>query len=362
MSGAQDSRIWTALPIPGILVDGANRVIGLNPVAEQFLGDTEKSLHKISLCNCLRADVSIESDIDRARAGQSVVFHHDVTVSVGNRAPSRCDVHVAPLGDGGETMLVLLYPGQIKGRLGRALQIRSAAKTAIGLADMLAHEIKNPLAGITGAAQLLSMNLGAEDREMTDLILQETRRILALLSQVERFGDLRPPKMRPVNIHDALERARLSAALGVAKRMTFLDRYDPSLPPTLGDGDQLQQVFSNLFANAAEAAGGKAGTITIRTFYEQGLRLESGAGGRAVPLQIEISDDGPGIDESLVDSVFDPFVSGRENGTGLGLALVSKIISEHGGAITVTSRPGRTAFRISLPRAPRGAETEKERD
>jgi two-component system nitrogen regulation sensor histidine kinase GlnL len=218
------------------------------------------------------------------------------------------------------------------------------------MADMLAHEIKNPLAGITGAAQLLSMNLDAEDRELTDLIVAESRRIVALLEKVEQFGHAGVPHRRAVNIHDLLDRARKSAAVGYAASMTFVENYDPSLPPTFADGDQLLQVFLNLLKNASEAAGSQGGTITLRTFYDLSLRLRRADGsGRPLPLQVEIIDDGPGLPPELMSEIFQPFVSGRKNGTGLGLALVNKIISEHEGWISVESVPGRTAFRISLP-------------
>ncbi|MBZ0129980.1 MAG: PAS domain-containing protein [Rhodobacteraceae bacterium] len=346
-------QIWQALPVPAFLVNAENLIAALNPAAETFLNLPQKAVAGLGLDDRLGFDIDLKGDLDRARDGQAVLFHRDVMVTRPGDGALNCDVQIAPLGDGSGIMLVLLQPRRIVGQLGKALQARSAAKTAIGMADMLAHEIKNPLAGIAGAAQLLAMGLKREDQEMTDLIVQETRRIVDLLKQVEQFGDLRKPALKPLNIHDILERARITATLGAASAMTFADDYDPSLPQILGDGDQLQQVFLNLFANAAEAAGPGGGQITIRTCFEPGLRLGDASGGHAVPLQVEVIDDGPGIAEGLLDSVFDPFVSTRENGTGLGLALVSKIVSDHNGSITVTSRPGRTIFRISLPLAPR---------
>ncbi|MCB1367493.1 MAG: PAS domain-containing protein [Rhodobacteraceae bacterium] len=349
-------QIWQALPVPAFLVDAENLVAALNPAAETFLKLPQKAVVGRGLPDKLGFDIDLDGNLNRARAGQAVLFHRDAMVTRPGDAALNCDVQIAPLGDGAGLMLVLLQPRGIVGQLGKALQARSAAKTAIGMADMLAHEIKNPLAGIAGAAQLLAMGLKREDQEMTDLIVQETRRIVDLLKQVEQFGDLRKPALKPLNIHDILERARITATLGAASAMTFADDYDPSLPLVPGDGDQLQQVFLNLFANAAEAAGPGGGRITIRTCFEPGLRLGDASGGHAVPLQVEVIDDGPGIAEGLLDSVFDPFVSTRENGTGLGLALVSKIVSDHNGSITVTSQPGRTIFRISLPLAPRQKE------
>jgi two-component system nitrogen regulation sensor histidine kinase GlnL len=231
--------------------------------------------------------------------------------------------------------------------------VKSAARSAIGMAEMLAHEIKNPLAGIAGAAQLISMNLSGEDLELTDLIVDETRRIVKLLEQVEQFGNVRLPEKKPVNIHDVLERARKSAIVGFGAHMVIEEDYDPSLPATYGDADQLTQVFLNLLKNAAQASDGK-GKIKIRTFYEHSLRLRRADGsGQPLPLQVEIIDDGPGIPPAIANEIFEPFVSGRENGTGLGLALVSKIISEHDGWVSLDSVPGKTRFRISLPVAPK---------
>ncbi|MGR3291810.1 MAG: two-component system sensor histidine kinase NtrB, partial [Paracoccaceae bacterium] len=227
---------------------------------------------------------------------------------------------------------------------------KSSARSAIGMAEMLAHEIKNPLAGITGAAQLLAMNLSPQEQEMTDLIVAESRRIVALLEQVEQFGNLRPPQRQAINIHDILDRARKSASVGFANSMVIREEFDPSLPATFVDADQIMQVFLNLFKNAAEAAGNDGGNLTIRTFYDPGLRLRRRDGsGNTLPLQIEIIDDGPGLPPDIAADVFEPFVSGRDNGTGLGLALVSKIISDHDGWIAVDSVPGRTVFRVSLP-------------
>ena len=198
------------------------------------------------------------------------------------------------------------------------------------------------------------MGLTPEDRELTDLIVEETRRIVKLLEQVEQFGNVRPPEARAVNIHDALDRARRSAQMGYASHMLIAEDYDPSLPATWADPDQLMQVFLNLIKNAAEASKDRRGVIRLRTFYDLSLRLRRRDGsGASLPLQVEIIDDGPGIPPDIAADIFEPFVSGRENGTGLGLALVSKIITDHGGLIGVESAPGRTVFRISLPMAPK---------
>ena len=346
--------LWASLPVPAILIDPEDRLIDLNPAAEQFLNTSEKMLRGQPVFDRLAVDAPLEQVFERVRANHSTLYINEVDVGTGDRAPVICNLQAAPLADREGVILLLISPREFADRMGRGQGMKTAARSAIGMAEMLAHEIKNPLAGITGAAQLLSMNLASEDVELADLIVEEIRRIVKLLEQVEQFGNLRPPEQKPVNIHDVLDRARRSALLGFAARMTILEDYDPSLPATLGDADQLLQVVLNLLKNAAEAAGDRPGTIRLRTFYDATLRLRRVDGsGTRLPLQIEITDDGPGIPPEMVGDIFDPFVSGRENGTGLGLALVSKIIADHQGWISVDSVPGRTTFRMSLPVAPK---------
>ena len=353
--------LWTSLPMPAFIVDAQDRIVDINPPAEEFLNASIRNVKESPLFDRLAIDAPVEEAFRRVREDESPLFINNVDVGSGNRPPAVCNIQIAPMiGVAGHVLLVM-EARHIADRLGRAHSVKSAARSAIGMAEMLAHEIKNPLAGITGAAQLLSMNLSGEDRELTDLIVAETRRVTKLLEQVEHFGNLSPPQRRVVNIHDLLDRARKSAKVGFAAEMDVTERYDPSLPPTYVDGDQMLQVFLNLLKNAAEAAGSGGGSITIRTFYEPSLRLRRKDGsGDALPLQVEIIDDGPGIPPDIAAEIFEPFVSGRENGTGLGLALVSKIISEHDGWIAVESVPGRTAFRISLPVAPKDSDMDVE--
>ncbi|MCA0273685.1 MAG: PAS domain-containing protein [Proteobacteria bacterium] len=357
MSLPSAQTLWASLPVPAILIDAEDRLIDLNPSAEHFLNTSEKMLRGQPIFDRLAIDAPLEQVFARVRANHSTLYINEVDVGTGDRAPVICNLQAAPLTDTEGAILLLISPREFADRIGRGQGMKTAARSAIGMAEMLAHEIKNPLAGITGAAQLLSMNLSAEDVELADLIVEESRRIVKLLEQVEQFGNLRSPERKAVNIHDVLDRARRSALLGFASHMTVLEDYDPSLPSTLGDADQLLQVVLNLLKNAAEAAGGKPGTIRIHTFYDLSLRLRrADGGGTPLPLQIEITDDGPGIPPEIAGDIFDPFVSGRENGTGLGLALVSKIVADHQGWITADSVPGRTTFRLSLPVAPKSKE------
>ncbi|MEM7719801.1 MAG: ATP-binding protein [Pseudomonadota bacterium] len=345
--------LWLSLPMPAFLIDDRDRLAKINPAAESFLNSSARSVEGAPAFDVLAIDAPIDDKMRRARRDQASLVMNGVDVSGGNAAPVRCIVQLAPMMQLTDHVLLLIEPRVLAERLGRSMNAKTAAKSAIGMAEMLAHEIKNPLAGITGAAQLLSMNLSKDDMELTDLIVSESRRIVKLLEQVEQFGNLRPPVCKPVNIHDLLDRARKSASVGYGAHMTMKEEYDPSLPPTFVDSDQMLQVFLNLLKNAVEATDGAPGTIRIRTFYDMSLRLRKKDGPASVPLNVEIIDDGPGLPPEIASDVFDPFVSGRENGTGLGLALVSKIISDHDGWISVDSVPGRTVFRISLPVAPK---------
>ncbi len=353
----ENDSLWASLPIPAILVGADDRIAEINSEGEAFLNASARSLAGKPVLERLVIDTNLAGALARVRRDQGPMFINNVDVGSQRTTPVECNVQIAPVLGSEDEILILMEPRDLAVRLGKSLGVKSAARSAIGMAEMLAHEIKNPLAGITGAAQLLSMNLSKDDLELTDLIVAESRRIVALLDQVEQFGNLRPPERKVINIHDLLDRAQKSAEVGFAARMKLVEEYDPSLPPTWVDPDQLMQVFLNLLKNAAEAAGDTGGTIRIRTFYDHRLRLRRPDGsGAGLPLQVEICDDGPGLPPEIAGQVFEPFVSGRENGTGLGLALVSKIVSDHDGWVSVDSVPGKTRFRISLPVAPKDKE------
>ena len=346
-----DSDLWHSLPVPALLIAADDTIVDSNLAAETFLNLPSKLIEGQIVWDTVVIDTPLEEKMAKAREGRGSLFVNDVEVGSGERAPMHCNIQIAPLTGGDNLMIMMISPREIASRMTMVTQSGNAAKTAIGMAEMLAHEIKNPLAGITGAAQLLSMGVTGEDLELTDLIVEESRRIVKLLEQVEQFGNLQKPRLEPINIHDVLDRARKSAEVGYGAHMRFVEDYDPSLPQALADADQLLQVILNLLKNAAEA-GEEGGKITLRTFYDASLRVRQADGEHArVPLQIEIRDDGPGVPPAIADNIFDPFVSGRENGTGLGLALVSKLVGDGGGWISVSSVPGNTVFRISLPRA-----------
>ncbi|RMH49501.1 MAG: PAS domain-containing sensor histidine kinase [Alphaproteobacteria bacterium] len=343
--------LWSALPMPAVLLDHEDRIADVNPAGEHFLNASRRVLIGRPFLTSVAAEPPLDGELARARQRGSPVFVNEAAVGSDARRPVHTALQIAPFTDGSGKVLVLMTPQELAERLGQAGAPRSAARTAIGMADMLAHEIKNPLAGITGAAQLLAMNLSPGDRELTDLIVAEAMRVRDLLARVEAVGNMPPPSLGPVNVHDVMHRARRSAEVGFAAHMTLVEEYDPSLPLALADADQLLQAVLNLVKNAAEAQP-QGGTIRLRTRYDPAIRVRGAAGeGLPAPLQIEVIDDGPGLPPDLVEAAFDPFVSGRENGTGLGLALVARIVSDHGGLVGVETAPGHTVFRIALRRA-----------
>ena len=302
----QDANIWASLPIPAFIIAPNDLIVDINSAAEGFLNASAKSVIGSPLWEQIAIDAPLESSFSRARENGTPLFVNDVDVGGGQRAPLQCALQFAPLIGRDDHMILMISPRELAGRMTQNDTVKSAAKSAIGMAEMLAHEIKNPLAGITGAAQLISMNLAPEDLELTDLIVEESRRIVKLLEQVEQFGNLNPSEMRPVNVHDVLDRARRSALLGFGAQMKIIEEYDPSLPMALGDPDQLLQVVLNLLRNASEAAGPKGGTIKLRSYFEHSFSLRRADGaGQSLPLQIEIIDDGPGLPDNIKGDIFD---------------------------------------------------------
>ena len=269
------------------------------------------------------------------------------TARLGRRA---LNVKASPLGEHGSA-LVVLHEFTLSRRIDGQLNSRQAARSVTAMAAMLAHEIKNPLSGIRGAAQLLEQNATEADRELTRLICDETDRIVKLVGRMEAFSDNRPIQREAVNIHAVLDHVRRLAQSGFARKVQFIERYDPSLPLALANRDQLVQVFLNLVKNAAEALPAKGGEIILSTAYQRGVRMAGpGSDGRVeLPLMVTVQDNGSGIADDIRPHLFDAFVTGKVNGTGLGLALVAKIIGDHGGAIEVDSQPRKTMFRVSLP-------------
>lgn len=353
---ARIEQVWSALPQPALVIGPDDTVRAANPAAESFFSLSANLLAGRRIGEFAGSTSRIVDLVSRARGGAVSLADHNVDLVLADGRPRSVDAQVAALDEGSGMVLVLLQPRSIAEQMDRTLTHRAAARSVSGMAAMLAHEIKNPLAGISGAAQLLEMTLGDPERELTTLIRDETKRIEKLLERVEAFGDTRPIPKEPVNIHDIIDRARRAAEAGFASHVRFFVEYDPSLPPVPGDADQLMQVFQNLLKNAAEAAPKMGGVIQLRTAYSPGVSI-AGVGGRreSLPLLVTVQDNGTGVPPEIKHDIFEPFVTSKSTGSGLGLALVSKIMTDHGGVIECESEPGRTVMKLRFPvwKAPR---------
>ena len=339
-------------PEPALVVDRDGALVAVNEAAEALFGQGLSLLARGRFRAALPPGSVLVSMMDRALFEGALVREHGVEVNLFGQPPFEADGAAAPLGDG--SVLLSLH---VKGVLGVERASDAAGlRSVVGLGRMLAHEIKNPLAGIRGAAQLLKTGASAADQPLAQLIVDETDRIRRLVDRMEAFSDEVPGPREAVNIHQVLDRVRALVVNGVADGLALQEHYDPSLPDVWGDEDHLIQVFLNLVKNAAEAAhmrGDGQGILSIQTAWRPGVRVR-GADGKATagaPIEIRVQDNGPGVPPSLRDHLFQPFVTTKANGTGLGLALVTKLVTSHGGLIDFDSEPGRTVFRVLLPMA-----------
>ncbi len=342
--------IWSMLPFPAFVIGPNNRVIAANLAAEQMVKTSVKQMQLKTITEFFGENSVISDTARQARDSSGSFMQYNVEVSVPDQPPTSCNVHVGQMSLDNPNLLLIIQPTGVAQKMSRSLTNLAAARSVEAMAAMLAHEIRNPLAGISGAAQLLAMTGSDNERELTDMIQQESRRIGHLVDRVEHFGDQRPTERKPVNIHDVLDRSCRAAKAGFASHVSFSVDYDPSLPSTVGDSDQLLQVFQNLIKNAAESVDSARGAIRIRTSYNSSVKFAvAGNKTENLPLQIEIIDNGRGIPDNLIGDIFEPFVTSKTNGSGLGLPLVSKFVAAHGGLIECSSKDDRTVFCVRLP-------------
>ena len=354
MVSAADA-VLNALPHPVIVVAPDGRVVDANAAAEAFFEVSVPLLRRQSLGDLVPFGSPLLTLVEQVRTRSAAVNEYKVDLGTPRNPGDRLvDMHVAPLPEQPDYVVIMLQERTIADKMDRQLTHRGAARSVIALAAMLAHEIKNPLSGIRGAAQLLEQSVVDDDRTLTRLICDEADRIVKLVDRMEVFGDERPVEREPINIHVVLEHVKRLAQSGFARNMKFVEDYDPSLPPVLANRDQLVQVFLNLIKNAAEAIGENTagGEIALTTAFRPGVRLSlPGAKARvSLPLEFCVRDNGPGVPDELMQHLFDPFVTTKPSGSGLGLALVSKIVGDHGGIIECELQPRRTVFRILMPK------------
>jgi two-component system nitrogen regulation sensor histidine kinase GlnL len=345
-----------ALPHPLLVIGPDLRIAYANDAAEDFFQMSAAVLARHTLGEVVAFGSPLLALVEQVQRKDSHVNEYGVDLgSFRFDGPKLVDLYGGPLAEAPGYVLILLQQRSMAQMIERQLTHRGAARSVSGLAAVLAHEIKNPLSGIRGAAQLLESERTDSDRTLTQLICAESDRICKLVDRMEIFGDERPLAREPVNIHDVLDHVKQIAVNGFARQIKIVEHYDPSLPPVPGSRDKLVQVFLNLVKNAAEAIGEDSpdGQITLSTSFRPGVRLSvPGSQARvSLPLEIAVEDNGAGVPSDLMPHLFDPFVTTKPSGTGLGLALVAKIIGDHGGIIECDSRPRFTVFRALMPMA-----------
>ncbi len=347
---------WTLLdrlPDAVLVVERDGPVLWINTAGEELFGLGRSTIVGRPLSELLGRGSALEALCRATGPGAQSVRERELRLE--GRPPMRrgvYDARVSRDGPGGSVLTLSLRARGIGRWKDNPPHNRGASRSLSGFAAAVAHEIRNPLSGIRGAAQLLETAVGDDDRDLARLIADEVDRICALLERMEAFSERHPMAREALNIHEVLDRVARLGRAGGAAGLVLNEVYDPSLPAVDGNRDALIQVFLNLVRNAAEACG-PGGVITLGTAYDGNIRRDS-TGHR--PLVVTVADDGPGVPPDLIDTLFEPFVSGSETRSGLGLSLVSRIVDDHGGVVTVDSVPGRTEFKVAFPFAGREAE------
>jgi two-component system, NtrC family, nitrogen regulation sensor histidine kinase GlnL len=347
-------RLLNALSQPILALDAAGHIREVNNAAEHFFDMGRAMLQRSRLDDIMPFGSPVLDLVEEAIAAHAPISGYKLDISTPRTGLGRLvDAFVSPLPESDDGVVLLLQERSIAEKMDRQMIHRGAARSVTALGAMLAHEIKNPLSGIRGAAQLLESSVSDEDRALTQLICEETDRIVKLVDRMESFSDERPVQRESLNIHAVLDHVKRIALAGFARHIRFREVYDPSLPHVLASRDQLIQVFLNLVKNAAEAIGneGFEGEIILSTAYRPGVRLRTSGSVEPVglPLEICVRDNGPGVPNDIAANLFDPFVTTKSSGSGLGLALVAKVIGEHGGIIEFESHPRLTTFRVLMP-------------
>jgi two-component system nitrogen regulation sensor histidine kinase GlnL len=347
-------RQLASLPQAVVLLAPGHKISNANPAAEQFLGQSQRRLLGRSLSEVLT--LSDPRLMERFNDTEAPISARHVDATLMGQGMRRIDIAAAPLVDAPGWQILTLSDSAAVEPLGQAMP--SGGNSLLRGPEILAHEIKNPLAGIRGAAQLLARKVEGNDRALTMLIADEVDRIAKLIDQMQTLSRRTSEPVEPCNLHETIRRAStILAAAGKVPRIE--EEFDPSLPPVLGSAHGLVQVLINLLANAREATQGvNPPRIVVRTRFVSGLQLHATDQGKAVrlPIEVRVSDNGPGVDPGVRDHIFEPFVTSKKTGQGLGLALVRKLVRDMNGRITYDrdEMGGWTHFRLHLPMATEG--------
>lgn len=344
-------QVLSALPDPVLVIDEDLVIRYVNEGALNFFHMPESALLGQDISQVLPQDSPAVLLIRQVIETGATISESGVIVESARIERQQVTLTMGPLGDGPAMAVMTLHAMSLARRIDRQLSRRNATRSVSAMASMLAHEVKNPLSGIRGAAQLLEQTIGSDDQRLTKLICQESDRIVRLVNRMEVLADGGTMDRGPVNIHAALEQVRSVAQNGFGKHVRFVERYDPSLPSVFGNRDQLIQLFLNLVKNACEAVPEEGAEVTLKTAFQRGVSVAAPGAQRTtlLPLRVTVTDNGPGIPSELRDHLFDPFITTKKSGSGLGLALVAKVVGDHGGVIEVDSSTGGTAFQVSLP-------------
>lgn len=322
------------------------QLIYVNDAGEQLVGGSFRHFLNQDVTNLLKCPyIDLEKDFNRSiRTGISFV-HRDLVI-----APTETSITVdfiaTPVFEKNEFTSMLIEIQQLDRHLkiSREEQLLSQQNASRLLLRGLAHEVKNPLGGIRGAAQLLAQELHGEYNEYTRIIIDESDRLQALVERI--VGPNKPPQMAPHNIHNIVERVRQLVQAESPAGVTIKRDFDPSIPDLVCDQDRLIQAILNIVRNASQAIG-KTGEIKLQTRISRNMTI--GSKHHKLSAKIDVVDNGPGIPSNLIDQIFYPLVTGRPEGTGLGLSIAQSLITQHQGMIKCTSEPGKTIFSIFLP-------------
>ena len=347
---ADAEALLSALPGPLVALDSHDRFRFANPAAEQFFGGGADWLTRRALEDVVPGDSPLVALVRQARSRGAGIHEHALKFGSPRTGARSAAAQATPLGQPAGWVLVSLQEHTLAEAIERHTQSHGATRSLAAVASALAHEIKNPLSGIRGAAQLIEENAGPQHAELTGLIRDETDRLCALVDRMELFTDTRVVERGPVNIYEVLDHVRGLAQAGFGRAVKFVERYDPSLPRVSGRRDLLVQIFLNLVKNAAEACPETGGEIVLSSAFRSDVRIAVPGGGerRHVPIEVGIADNGEGIPEHVRERLFEPFVTTKPGGSGLGLALVAKFVDDHGGAIECESRARGTRFSVRL--------------